>query len=115
MWLCAGHLITTKLLLVSIKYLFAPIFKILVLNHFEGFFFHTRCFEQAQCIIIHLSFADKCDTDCDQCLLAPVVSSNHSEADYKNKDWVFVNYTYKRFEGLTARGAIPSYMKGGKR
>ncbi|XP_063072041.1 serine/threonine-protein kinase 38 isoform X1 [Engraulis encrasicolus] len=46
---------------------------------------------------------------------APVVATNHSEADYKNKDWVFINYTYKRFEGLTARGAIPSYMKGGKR
>ena len=30
-----------------------------------------------------------------------------AEADYKNKDWVFINYTYKRFEGLTARGAIP--------
>ncbi|CAB1315341.1 unnamed protein product, partial [Coregonus sp. 'balchen'] len=38
-----------------------------------------------------------------------------AEADYKNKDWVFINYTYKRFEGLTARGAIPSYMKGSKR
>lgn len=37
------------------------------------------------------------------------------EADLKNKDWVFVNYTYKRFEGLTARGAIPSYMKSSKR
>ncbi|RXM95599.1 Serine/threonine-protein kinase 38 [Acipenser ruthenus] len=46
---------------------------------------------------------------------APLAVSNHSEADYKNKDWVFINYTYKRFEGLTARGAIPSYMKTGKR
>ena len=45
---------------------------------------------------------------------APVVS-NQTEADLKNKDWVFINYTYKRFEGLTARGAIPSYMKSGKR
>nr|XP_036871345.1 serine/threonine-protein kinase 38 [Manis javanica] len=43
-----------------------------------------------------------------------VVTSNHPEADYKNKDWVFINYTYKRFEGLTARGAIPSYMKVAK-
>lgn len=41
--------------------------------------------------------------------------SNQTEADLKNKDWVFINYTYKRFEGLTARGAIPSYMKSGKR
>uniref|UniRef100_W5KNP3 non-specific serine/threonine protein kinase n=1 Tax=Astyanax mexicanus TaxID=7994 RepID=W5KNP3_ASTMX len=46
---------------------------------------------------------------------ASAVVSSHVEAEYKNKDWVFVNYTYKRFEGLTARGAIPSYMKGGKR
>ncbi|TRY66878.1 hypothetical protein DNTS_033042 [Danionella cerebrum] len=41
--------------------------------------------------------------------------SNHTEADLKSKDWVFINYTYKRFEGLTARGGIPSYMKTGKR
>uniref|UniRef100_A0A8C0UGB8 non-specific serine/threonine protein kinase n=1 Tax=Cyanistes caeruleus TaxID=156563 RepID=A0A8C0UGB8_CYACU len=48
-------------------------------------------------------------------ILKPTVAtSNHPETDYKNKDWVFINYTYKRFEGLTARGAIPSYMKGGK-
>lgn len=45
---------------------------------------------------------------------APPVS-NHTEADLKSKDWVFINYTYKRFEGLTARGGIPSYMKTGKR
>lgn len=48
------------------------------------------------------------------CLFLLVTTSNHSETDYKNKDWVFINYTYKRFEGLTARGAIPSYMKTGK-
>uniref|UniRef100_A0A8C1M0K6 non-specific serine/threonine protein kinase n=1 Tax=Cyprinus carpio TaxID=7962 RepID=A0A8C1M0K6_CYPCA len=47
---------------------------------------------------------------------SPAVASNHHpESDYKNKDWVFINYTYKRFEGLTARGAIPAYMKSGKR
>ena len=23
------------------------------------------------------------------------------------KDWVFINYTFKRFEGLTQRGPIP--------
>lgn len=46
--------------------------------------------------------------------LASIVT-NHSVDDLKNKDWVFINYTYKRFEGLTARGAIPSYMKSGKR
>ncbi|KAJ8370196.1 hypothetical protein SKAU_G00102240 [Synaphobranchus kaupii] len=53
------------------------------------------------------------ESDILQPTAAPVVS-NHSEADLKNKDWVFINYTYKRFEGLTARGAIPSYMKSGK-
>ncbi|TKC38010.1 hypothetical protein EI555_013018, partial [Monodon monoceros] len=48
-------------------------------------------------------------------ILKPTVAtSNHPDTDYKNKDWVFVNYTYKRFEGLTARGAIPSYMKAAK-
>ncbi|KAJ8373273.1 hypothetical protein AAFF_G00266840 [Aldrovandia affinis] len=54
------------------------------------------------------------ESDILQPTAAPVVS-NHSEAELKNKDWVFINYTYKRFEGLTARGAIPSYMKTGKR
>ena len=51
------------------------------------------------------------------CLLPSTATpvSNQTEADLKNKDWVFINYTYKRFEGLTARGAIPSYMKSGKR
>uniref|UniRef100_A0A3Q1ILK2 non-specific serine/threonine protein kinase n=1 Tax=Anabas testudineus TaxID=64144 RepID=A0A3Q1ILK2_ANATE len=33
---------------------------------------------------------------------------------FKSKDWVFLNYTYKRFEGLTQRGTIPTYMKAGK-
>uniref|UniRef100_A0A667WLQ3 non-specific serine/threonine protein kinase n=1 Tax=Myripristis murdjan TaxID=586833 RepID=A0A667WLQ3_9TELE len=51
----------------------------------------------------------------DSDILQPTVVSNQTEADLKNKDWVFINYTYKRFEGLTARGAIPSYMKSGKR
>ncbi|KAM9785833.1 serine/threonine-protein kinase 38 isoform 2-T2 [Neosynchiropus ocellatus] len=52
----------------------------------------------------------------DSDILTPTAAqvSNHTE-DLKNKDWVFINYTYKRFEGLTARGAIPSYMKSGKR
>uniref|UniRef100_A0A8C0VBI9 non-specific serine/threonine protein kinase n=1 Tax=Cyanistes caeruleus TaxID=156563 RepID=A0A8C0VBI9_CYACU len=45
-------------------------------------------------------------------ILQPV--PNTTEPDYKSKDWVFLNYTYKRFEGLTQRGSIPSYMKGGK-
>uniref|UniRef100_A0A672YIG8 Serine/threonine-protein kinase sax-1 n=1 Tax=Sphaeramia orbicularis TaxID=375764 RepID=A0A672YIG8_9TELE len=31
-------------------------------------------------------------------ILQPTVS-NQTEADLKNKDWVFINYTYKRFEG----------------
>ena len=39
---------------------------------------------------------------------------NTTEPDYKSKDWVFLNYTYKRFEGLTQRGSIPTYVKAGK-
>ncbi|KAI4546913.1 hypothetical protein MG293_003468 [Ovis ammon polii] len=39
-------------------------------------------------------------------ILKPTVAiSNHPETDCKNKDWVFINYIYKRFEGLTAWGA----------
>lgn len=34
--------------------------------------------------------------------------------DYKSKDWVFLNYTYKKVEGLTQRGSIPTYMKAGE-
>ncbi|KAJ8398891.1 hypothetical protein AAFF_G00417990 [Aldrovandia affinis] len=45
-------------------------------------------------------------------ILQPV--TNVTEPDYKSKDWVFLNYTYKRFEGLTQRGTIPSYMKAGQ-
>ncbi|XP_015681344.2 serine/threonine-protein kinase 38-like [Protobothrops mucrosquamatus] len=45
-------------------------------------------------------------------ILQPV--PNTTEPDFKSKDWVFLNYTYKRFEGLTQRGSIPSYMKAGK-
>lgn len=48
----------------------------------------------------------------DSDILQPV--PNEAECDYKSKDWVFINYTYKRFEGLTARGTIPSYMKSEK-
>uniref|UniRef100_A0A3Q2Y5Q1 non-specific serine/threonine protein kinase n=2 Tax=Hippocampus comes TaxID=109280 RepID=A0A3Q2Y5Q1_HIPCM len=40
--------------------------------------------------------------------------ANATEPDFKSKDWVFLNYTYKRFEGLTQRGTIPTYMKPGK-
>lgn len=40
---------------------------------------------------------------------APHQGANHSatEDDPKYKDWVFINYTYKRFEGLTQRGRQP--------
>lgn len=41
-------------------------------------------------------------------------TANSTEPDFKSKDWVFLNYTYKRFEGLTQRGTIPTYMKAGK-
>lgn len=45
-------------------------------------------------------------------ILQPVL--NTTEPDYKSKDRVFLNYTYKRFEGLTQRGSIPTYMNAGK-
>lgn len=41
-------------------------------------------------------------------------AASATEPDFKSKDWVFLNYTYKRFEGLTQRGTIPTYMKAGK-
>ncbi|XP_056414361.1 serine/threonine-protein kinase 38 isoform X1 [Hyla sarda] len=48
----------------------------------------------------------------DSDILKPIsVASNHPDSDFKNKDWVFINYTYKRFEGLTARGAMPTFSK----
>ena len=28
----------------------------------------------------------------------------------QSKDWVFINYTFKRFEGLTQRGPIPKMI-----
>ena len=40
--------------------------------------------------------------------------NNNNNNGYNNgcgagyKDWVFINYTFKRFEGLTQRGHIPS-------
>ena len=37
--------------------------------------------------------------------------NNNSSANSNNyKDWVFINYTFKRFEGLTQRGSIPSNL-----
>uniref|UniRef100_A0A452E028 Protein kinase C-terminal domain-containing protein n=1 Tax=Capra hircus TaxID=9925 RepID=A0A452E028_CAPHI len=40
-------------------------------------------------------------------ILKPTVAiSNHPETDCKNKDWVFINYTYKCSEGLTWHGMI---------
>ena len=31
---------------------------------------------------------------------------------HSNNDWVFINYTFKRFEGLTQRGVLkPSTFK----
>ena len=38
--------------------------------------------------------------------------SNEEQKDSKYKDWVFINYTYKRFEGLTQRGPpLPPFTK----
>ena len=48
-------------------------------------------------------------------ILKPTMAtSNYPETDYKNKDWVFISYNHKCFEGLSARGAMPSYMKVAK-
>ena len=32
------------------------------------------------------------------------------ESEQPYKDWVFINYTFKRFEGLTQRGALKSVV-----
>ncbi|XP_078273239.1 serine/threonine-protein kinase 38-like isoform X1 [Rhinoraja longicauda] len=82
-------------------------------NHafFEGIDWeHTR--ERPAAIPIEIRSIDDTsnfDEFPDSDILQPV--PNEAECDYKSKDWVFINYTYKRFEGLTARGTIPSYMK----
>merc|ERR1719414_2818400 len=46
-------------------------------------------------------------------LKIPTVANENSKNNVNNnagyKDWVFINYTFKRFEGLTQRGAsIPT-------
>ena len=47
-------------------------------------------------------------------LKIPTVTANENSKNNVNnnagvKDWVFINYTFKRFEGLTQRGAsIPT-------
>ncbi len=33
--------------------------------------------------------------------------SGPGSSSASNKDWVFINYTFKRFEGLTQRGPLP--------
>lgn len=38
-------------------------------------------------------------------------SAQDMDKESKHKDWVFINYTYKRFEGLTQRGSRPSAPK----
>ena len=44
-------------------------------------------------------------------ILKPTVATNnHPETDYKNKDWVFISYTYKYFEGLPAGGQRGQYL-----
>ena len=42
---------------------------------------------------------------------APVTKDGENPATACYKDWVFINYTFKRFEGLTQRGVLPSHMK----
>ena len=44
------------------------------------------------------------------CFILAAAPVKEGEAGYK--DWVFINYTYKRFEGLTQRGLVrPSKQK----
>jgi len=43
--------------------------------------------------------------DVDLKIPAPSKDLKDGEATYN--DWVFINYTFKRFEGLTKRGPIP--------
>lgn len=78
--------------------------------------FFSSILSYLQCLVCVLGRGKCCSFQMIICFsfVSSVATSNHPETDYKNKDWVFINYTYKRFEGLTARGAIPSYMKAGK-
>merc|ERR1712037_365142 len=36
-----------------------------------------------------------------------VTGPGYNASTASNRDWVFINYTFKRFEGLTQRGPIP--------
>ena len=36
----------------------------------------------------------------------PPSLSDHEESESDSKDWVFQNFTFKRFEGLTQRGHV---------
>lgn len=65
-----------------------------------------------QLFLIEWSLAPSCGNVVT--LLCFCESASATEPDFKSKDWVFLNYTYKRFEGLTQRGTIPTYMKAGK-
>ena len=38
------------------------------------------------------------------------IPSQASQGGPQSKDWVFINYTFKRFEGLTQRGPIPKNL-----
>jgi serine/threonine kinase 38 len=46
-------------------------------------------------------------------LIFAATPSTEEQKDSKYKDWVFINYTYKRFEGLTQRG--PGHLPLSKR
>lgn len=48
------------------------------------------------------------------CNAAAAISAANSPANINGyKDWVFINYTFKRFEGLTQRGPPSLPLKGG--
>ena len=57
---------------------------------------------------VALKIGKKPDKLC-RCLLINLISvaPSNNDTGQPYKDWVFINYTFKRFEGLTQRG-IPS-------
>ena len=56
-------------------------------------------------LFILMTSSENAQTTLTTLLLAAAPSNNDTGQPYK--DWVFINYTFKRFEGLTQRG-IPT-------
>ena len=49
----------------------------------------------------------KDDSQCKKIIFLFVAAPANNDTGQPYKDWVFINYTFKRFEGLTQRG-IPT-------